>query len=165
MSRCSFHALCRRHLGGFALRAAVPRCFALLVSGIQSGPEQILSRPYDGAAADQCVRSVRHSNHRSGRRGESGQARFCNFQPLLLSRLLAAPQPERVGLSHRIIPAMACCGAQNTKQKRRANYGMKPLVSAVVPAYNSAATLARALDSIRAQDYGAIEIIVVDDGS
>lgn len=37
--------------------------------------------------------------------------------------------------------------------------------SVIVPAYNSAATLARAVDSVIVQSYPAHEIIVVDDGS
>ncbi len=39
------------------------------------------------------------------------------------------------------------------------------LVSVVVPAYNAAATLAETLDSICAQDWHELEIVVVDDGS
>jgi glycosyltransferase involved in cell wall biosynthesis len=42
---------------------------------------------------------------------------------------------------------------------------MTPLVSVIVPIYNGARFLAEALDSIAAQDYGAIETIVVDNGS
>lgn len=38
-------------------------------------------------------------------------------------------------------------------------------VSVVIPAYNAAPTLARALASVRAQALGDLEIIVVDDGS
>lgn len=40
-----------------------------------------------------------------------------------------------------------------------------PRFSVIIPAYNAAATLARALDSVLAQNWPAHEIIVVDDGS
>jgi glycosyltransferase involved in cell wall biosynthesis len=40
-----------------------------------------------------------------------------------------------------------------------------PLVSVVIPAYNRAAVLGRAIDSVLQQSLGDLEIIVVDDGS
>lgn len=42
---------------------------------------------------------------------------------------------------------------------------MNPLVSCIVPTYNGERFLAEALDSILAQTYGPIEIVLVDDGS
>src|SRR6478752_3457884 len=40
-----------------------------------------------------------------------------------------------------------------------------PLVSAIVPAKDEEATLGECLDSVRAQDYPNLEILVVDDRS
>src|SRR5262249_14562747 len=42
---------------------------------------------------------------------------------------------------------------------------MPPLVTVAIPAYNAAATLRRALDSVFRQDYRPIEVVVVDDAS
>ena len=41
----------------------------------------------------------------------------------------------------------------------------RPLISVIIPAYNAAAFLADAVDSIRRQAYQPLEIIIVDDGS
>jgi GT2 family glycosyltransferase len=42
---------------------------------------------------------------------------------------------------------------------------MPPLVTVLIPAYNAAQTITRALDSAFAQDYSNFEVVVVDDGS
>ncbi|MEI6259041.1 MAG: glycosyltransferase family A protein [Deltaproteobacteria bacterium] len=42
---------------------------------------------------------------------------------------------------------------------------MDPLISAILPIYNGERYVAQALESVLAQDYANIEIIVVDDGS
>lgn len=47
----------------------------------------------------------------------------------------------------------------------RSLFMTQPLISCIIPAYNAAAFLAEAIDSIVAQTYPSIEILVVDDGS
>ena len=42
---------------------------------------------------------------------------------------------------------------------------MKPLVSVLMPVYNSEKYLEEALDSLTGQDYENLEIIILDDGS
>ena len=41
----------------------------------------------------------------------------------------------------------------------------QPLVSIIIPSYNMAALVVRAVESVISQTYKNIEIIVVDDGS
>lgn len=43
--------------------------------------------------------------------------------------------------------------------------GNAPLVSVILPTYNRAATLDRAISSVLAQSYGNFELLVIDDGS
>ncbi|MBL7493552.1 glycosyltransferase [Frankia sp. AgB1.9] len=48
---------------------------------------------------------------------------------------------------------------------RRAPVGREPTVSLVIPAYNKAAYLAEAIESVLAQDHPRLDLVVVDDGS
>ncbi|WP_414675432.1 glycosyltransferase family 2 protein, partial [Methylocaldum sp.] len=41
----------------------------------------------------------------------------------------------------------------------------RPLVTVVIPAFNASRTIAATLDSVVAQTYDNLEILVVDDGS
>ncbi len=43
--------------------------------------------------------------------------------------------------------------------------GMYPLVSVVIPAYNSGVYLKEAVESVLDQDYPSLEVVVIDDGS
>lgn len=55
--------------------------------------------------------------------------------------------------------------APERDQMKHSAPGAPPLVTVLIPAHNAAGTLPRALDSVLAQDYPRIEIIVIDDGS
>ncbi|HDY88683.1 MAG TPA: glycosyltransferase [bacterium] len=41
----------------------------------------------------------------------------------------------------------------------------KPLVSVIIPVYNGAQFIGKAIESVLVQNYDPLEIIIVDDGS
>ncbi len=63
---------------------------------------------------------------------------------------------------HRLVSHMPTKSAQGDARSSPASW---PLVTVCIPHFNRANYLHQALDSILAQDYPAIEVIVVDDGS
>jgi glycosyltransferase involved in cell wall biosynthesis len=75
-------------------------------------------------------------------------------------RLAAYGRPGYVARLSRIV-----ADGPSERPAAAAPAALVPTVSVVVPAHNRAATIAAALDSIRAQTFRDLEIVVVDDGS
>jgi poly-beta-1,6-N-acetyl-D-glucosamine synthase len=61
--------------------------------------------------------------------------------------------------------AFACGGAIRSARRRYAERAVWPGVSILVPAYNEAGRIEKAIEAALALDYPALEVIVVDDGS
>ena len=55
---------------------------------------------------------------------------------------------------------MSSQGIMYTKVNKRSE-----MISVVVPAYNASATLQRCIESVEAQSYSNLEILIIDDGS
>ena len=52
-----------------------------------------------------------------------------------------------------------------THEKDRGSVLVEPLVSVIVPVFNGESTIRSTLDSVLAQTYGQLEVLVIDDGS
>ena len=55
-------------------------------------------------------------------------------------------------------------GVTSGEMKEEATESERPLVTAIVPAYNAAAVVGRCVDSLLAQTWPRVEVLVVDDG-
>jgi GT2 family glycosyltransferase len=73
---------------------------------------------------------------------------------------------ERADIPRAIADLLASSRERMTALARRCGVApLRPLVSVIVPVYNGARFLAGAIDNILRQNYSALEITVVDDGS
>src|SRR4029077_7813291 len=68
-------------------------------------------------------------------------------------------RPDGAHSSHNFTPARRPCRMTGTTQNDA------PLVSVIMAAYNAAEHVGEALDSVLAQDWRPLEVVVVDDGS
>ncbi len=97
-----------------------------------------------------------------GEQAEAGRHRNGGFG---LTRRKMRRLGERAGraLKPRAIPGSAL--ARSSDEPLSATQETDPLVSVILPTYNRAATLDRAVRSVLLQDYRNFELIVIDDGS
>ena len=93
------------------------------------------------------------------------ELRFPRRLHIWITRLGELPRLRKLAwLTGWIVPAglLWRLTSMNTDRSRKQAI---PRFSVIIPAYNSAATLARAVESVFAQSWPAHEIIVIDDGS
>ncbi|KFG70225.1 hypothetical protein JH26_05685 [Microvirga sp. BSC39] len=89
------------------------------------------------------------------------EGRF-DLQAAIVNDVLAKQKLDPIALKDSSVP-LICDNLRTSTPVRSPVRG--PLVSVLMPAYNSAGTIAYALESLRSQTYHDLEIIVVDDAS
>jgi glycosyltransferase involved in cell wall biosynthesis len=123
-------------------------------------PEEAIYHTYLRNRSD--IRLVPDNLRYTDWRGEHAHPRTLQLQdiPLLLRsrKHFARKFPDDSGLLEQLDERVKHASTERA-------YDMHPCVSVIIPSYNSAAYLPRAIESALAQTYTDLEIIVVDDGS